>query len=102
MPEKLQQQIRYALQQVDAEAPVHDPPTSAQVWSRLQFRLAYRARRDSDTSHTGILFAAMYLLAFLMWMTWSEWFSASLIAVLASAAAAAGFLCLHISRSFRN
>jgi hypothetical protein len=102
MPEELQQHIRRTLEQVDALAPVHDLPTSAQVWSRLQFRLAHRARTDSDTSHTGILFAAMYLLAFLMWMTWSGWFSASLIAVLASAAAAAGFLCMHISRSFRG
>jgi hypothetical protein len=102
MTEKLEQQIRYTLEQADAAAPPHDLLTSAQVWLRLQFRLGHRPRRDSYASHSGPLFAALYVLGFVMWMTWSEWFSASVIAVLGFAAAAAGLFCLHVSRKFRS
>jgi hypothetical protein len=101
MTEELKQQIRHAFEQVDAAAPPHDLPASRQVWSRLQFQLAYRPRGNSYSSHTGILLVALYLFGFLMWMSWSGWLSASLVAVLASAAAASGFLCLHVSRRFR-
>jgi hypothetical protein len=102
MTEELKQQIRHAFEQVDEAAPPHDLPASGQVWSRLQFQLAYRPRRNSYSSHTGTLLVALYLFAFLMWMTWSGWLRASLIAVLASAAAASGFLFLHGSRRFSS
>jgi hypothetical protein len=101
MAEELDQQMRHTLAQIDEAAPPHDLPTSAQVWSRLQFRLAYRARGENYAAHTSTLFAALYLLGFLVWITWSGWLSASLIALLAFAAAAGGWLCLRVSRRFR-
>lgn len=102
MPEDLQQQIRQALERLETPAQSHILPTSAQAWSRLQFRLAYRARGADSGSHTGALLAALYVLAFLIWTTGSEWLSASLLAVLASAAVAVVFLFVHIGRRFRN
>ena len=102
MPEELEQRIRHALQDADAAAALHDLPAPSQVWSRLQFRLAYRPRRETYASHASAILVAVYLLAFLMWSTWSTWLNASLIAVLAPAAAAAVFLCMHVSRNFRS
>lgn len=101
MKEELQQQIRHALEQQEKTAPPHDLPTSAQVWSRLQFRLAWRPRGKGDALQAGVLLAALYILAFVLWTSWSGWLSESLLAVLACAAAAAGFLFLQVFRSFR-
>jgi hypothetical protein len=102
MPEELDQQIHHALTELDASSPAHDLPSDAEVWSRLQFRLAYRLRAAKFTAHTGALPAAVYVLALLVWVTWSRSLSAGLIAVLAIAAVVAGALCLRVSRMFRS
>jgi hypothetical protein len=102
MSEELEQRIRYALQEADSAAAPHELPAPSQVWSRLQFRLAFRPRRETYASHAGTILAAVYLLAFLMWSAWSTWLNASLIAVLALAAAVAVFLCMNVSRKFRS
>lgn len=102
MSEELKQQIRYTLQEADSEAAPHELPSASQLWSRLQFRLAYRPRRKTGASHASILLVAVYLLAFMMWSAWPAWLNASLIAVLALAAAAAVFLCMQVSRTFRS
>lgn len=102
MKEELQQQIRHALEQLEMAAPPHDLPTSTEVWSRLQFRLAWRPRGKGHTFETGALLAALYVLAFVLWTTWSGWLSESLLAVLAGATAAAVFFFLQVSRSFRS
>lgn len=101
MPEELEQRIHQLLLEVDSTAAPHELPAPSQVWSRLQLRLAYRPRRETYASHASSILVAVYLLVFLMWSAWSTWLSASLIAVLAFAAAAATFLCMHISRKFR-
>jgi hypothetical protein len=101
MPEKLEQRIHQLLQEVDSAAAPHDLPTPSQAWSRLQLRLAYRPRSETYASHASTILVAVYLLAFLMWSAWSTWLNASLIAVLALAAAAAGFLRRQVSRNFR-
>lgn len=100
MPEELNHRIRHTLQEADSAAAPHDLPAPSQVWSRLQFRLAYRPRRETYASHVSTILVAVYLLAFLMRSTWSTWPDASLIAVLAPAAAAAVFLCMRVSRNF--
>lgn len=100
MSEGLHQQIRHMLEEVDTLAPPHDLPAAGQVWSRLKFRLAYHPRRESFASHASIVLIAVYLFVFLMWITWWKWLSASLVVVLMFAAAAAIFLCLHISQEF--
>lgn len=100
MRKKLEQQIRRAIVQSEMAAAPHDLPSSAQAWSRLQFRLKYRPRRERYALHASTLLVALYVLAFLFWTTWSGWLSASLLAVLASAAAAAVSLLLRISRIF--
>jgi hypothetical protein len=102
MRDELQRQIRHTLESVDESASPHDLPTSAQVWSRLQFRLAYRPPTNRYTSQAGTLLAALYVLAFLMWFTWTGCSSAGLLAVLGFAACAAVYLLLHVSRSFRS
>jgi fatty acid desaturase len=102
MPEELEQRIRHMLQEADSAVAPHELPAPSQVWSRLQFRLAYRPRREAYASHITTILVAVYLLAFLMWSTWSTWLDASLIAVLAPAAAAAAFLYMHVSRNFRS
>lgn len=102
MPEELQQQIRQALEQLETTVKPHDLPTAAQVWSRLQFRLAYRPSRGDSSSQTGALLAALYVLALLIWTTGPERLSAGLLAVVASAAAAVAFLFLQIARRFRS
>ena len=101
MSEELEQRIHQLLQEVDSAAAPHEPPAPSEVWSRLQLRLAYRPRREIYASHASTILVAGYLLGFVMWSTWSTWLNASLIAVLALAAAAATFLCMHISRKFR-
>ena len=101
MREELPQQIRRAIVQSETAIAPHNLPTSAQVWSRLQFRLSYRPPRDRYAVHASTLPVALYVLAFLIWMTWSGWLSASLLAVLTSAVAAAVFLLLRVSRVFR-
>jgi hypothetical protein len=100
MPEELEQRIHQLLQEVDSAAAPHELPAPLQVWSRLQFRLAYRPRRETYASHPSTILVAVYLLAFLMWSAWSTWLYSSLIAVLALAAAAAVSLCMHASRKF--
>lgn len=102
MTEGPQQQVRSALEQMEAAAPPHDLPTSAQVWSRLQFRLAYRPRRDGSTWQPSTLLVALYVLALLLWTTRTGWLSVSLLAVLACAAVAAAYIALRVSRSFRS
>jgi fatty acid desaturase len=102
MPEEMEQRIRHTLQEADSAAAPHELPNPSQVWSRLQFRLAYRPRKETYASHVSTILVAVYLLAFLMWSTWSTWLDASLIAVLAPATAAAVFLCMHVSRNFRS
>jgi len=102
MPEELEQRIRHTLQEADSAAAPHELPAPSQVWSRLQFRLAYRRRRETYASHASTILVAVYLLAFLMWSTWSPWLGAGLIAVLAPAAAVAVFLCVQLSRKFRS
>lgn len=101
MKEELQEQIRRALEQQEKAAPPHDLPTSTQVWSRLQFRLASRPRGKGDALQAGVLLTALYVLGFVLCTTWG-WLSESLLAVLACAAAAAAFLFLQVSRSFRT
>src|SRR6202047_58613 len=100
MPEDLEQRIRHTLREADSAAAPHELPAPSQVWSRLQFRLAYRPRRETYASHVSTILIAVYLLAFLMWTPWSPGLDASLIAVLAPATAAAVFLCMHVSRNF--
>jgi hypothetical protein len=102
MSKELEQRIRCTLQEADSAAAPHELPAPSQVWSRLQFRLAYRPRRETYASHASTILVAVYLLAFLMWRAWSTWLNASLIAVLALAAAAAVFLGMHVSRKFRS
>jgi hypothetical protein len=101
MRDKLQQQMRHAFEQLDKADPPHDMPTSAQVWSRLQFRVARRPRKNSYNPPASILLAALYVFAFLIRTTWSGWLSATLLAVLASAAVAATLLLVQVSRKFR-
>ncbi len=100
MREELQQ-MRHAFEQLDEAAPPHDLPTSAQVWSRLQFRLAWRPRTNSYNSQASILLAALYVFVFLIWTTWSGWLSATLLTVFASAVVAATLLLVQVSRKFR-
>jgi hypothetical protein len=102
MSKELEQRIRCTLQEADSAAAPHELPAPSQVWSRVQFRLAYRPRRETYASHASTILVAVYLLAFLMWRAWSTWLNASLIAVLALAAAAAVFLGMHVSRKFRS
>lgn len=97
-----QQQIRHALEQLEKAAPPHHLPTSMQVWSRLQFRLAWRPRGKGDALQASTLLAAVYVLVFMLWTTWSGSLSESLLAVLACATVAAGCLFLQVSRSFRS
>ena len=96
--ERVQEQMRVAFQTV----PLHDLPTSTQVWSRLQFRLSYRPRTAPHFPQTNTLMVALYILGFLMWLTWSGWLSASLLAILASAGGAALFFVARVSRFFRT
>jgi hypothetical protein len=102
MRDELQQRVRHAFEQLDKAAPSHDLPTSPEVWSRLQFRLAYQPRTDRHSPQTSTLWVALYILGFLMWLTWSGWLSVSLLAVLASAGSAALFFLVRVSRSFRT
>jgi hypothetical protein len=102
MTEHLEQRIRHLLETADSAAAPHELPPASQVWSRMQFRLAYRPRRETYASRAGAILVAVYILSFLMWSAWSTWLNASLITVLTLAAAAAGFLCMHISRRFRS
>ncbi|HUO59545.1 MAG TPA: hypothetical protein VMU24_02685 [Candidatus Acidoferrales bacterium] len=95
-------QIRDELKRLEAAFTPHGLPTSAEAWSRLQFRLAYRARREKSTPEASIFLAALYILAFLIHATWSGWVSAGLLAVVAAAFAAAGILFRCISRSFES
>jgi hypothetical protein len=102
MPEELEQRIHQWLQEADSAAAPQELPAPSQVWSRLQFRLAYRPRRETYASHVSTILVVIYLLAFLMSSAWSTRLNLSLIAVLALAVAAAGFLCVHVARHFRS
>jgi hypothetical protein len=102
MPENPDAQIREALEQIDAMGPAHDIPTAPQMWSRLQFRLAYTARKKRARADTDALLIAAFVLGFVMWMTWSSWQSASLIVVLTAAAAVGAVFCLGFRRTFRS
>jgi len=94
--------IRSALQQSDSMAEPHNLPTAAEVWSRLQFRLAYQPPRLRYLSEAGTLLPALYVLVFVIWATTSVCSGATLLAVLASAAVAAVFLALRASRFLRS
>ena len=105
MSEGLEQRIHQLLKDADSAAAPHELPAPLQVWSRLQFRLAYRPRRETYASHANTILVAFYLLAFLMWSARSASLNLSLIsliAALAFAAFGAGFLCMHVSRRFRS
>jgi len=102
MSEQLDQQVQHALAELDASCPPHDLPSDAQVWSRLQFRLAYRPRRANVAGHAGALLVSVYVLVLLVWVTRSASLFVSLVGVLAFAAAAAVVLCLRINRTFRS
>jgi hypothetical protein len=102
MSEELEQDIRNILDRLDEAALTHDLPASAEMWSRLQFRLAYRPRSNRYASQASTLLAALYIFAFLMWFTWSGWLSVSLLAITVSAATASLYLTLHVSRIFRS
>jgi hypothetical protein len=102
MPEELDQRIHQWLQEADSAAAPQELPAPSQVWSRLQFRLAYRPRIEAYAPHASTILVVVYLLAFLMWSTWSTSLHSSLIAVLVLAVAAAGFLCMLVSRHFRS
>jgi hypothetical protein len=101
MPEKTEQPIRRALEQLDAATDV-TVPAAGQVWSRTQFRLAYRPRRNAGASHFGMLLAGLYVLALMLWTTWSGWFSIGLLTMVVFAAVAACVFARSISRSFRS
>jgi len=95
-------EIRTAIEQSAALAPTHELPASAEVWSRLQFRLAYRPPRPRYLSQTGTLVTALYVLAFLVWATGSGRSCATMLVVLASAALAAILLLRRASQFFRS
>ena len=101
MPEKAEQQIRRALEQLNAATDL-TLPTAGQVWSQSQFRLAYRPRRNAGASHFGMLLAGLYVLALMLSTTWSGWSSIGLLTMVAIAAVAACVFAGSISRSFRS
>ena len=101
MPEKTEQPIRHALEQLNAATDL-TVPTAGQVWSRSQFRLAYRPRRNAGASHFGMLLAGLYVLALVLWTAWSGWSSIGLLTMVAFAAVAACVFARSISRSFRS
>lgn len=101
MPEKAEEQIRRALEQLNAATDL-TLPTAGLVWSRSQFRLAYRPRRNADASHFGTLLAGLYVLALMLWTTWSGWSSIGLFTMVTFAAVAACVFAASISRSFRS
>jgi hypothetical protein len=96
MPEKTEQQIRRALEQLNAATDLTLPP-AGQVWSRSQFRLAYRPRRNADASHFGMLLASLYVFALVLWTTWSGWSSIGLLTIVAFAAVVACVFARSIS-----
>lgn len=101
MPEKTEEQIRRALEHLNATTDL-TLPTAGQVWSRSQFRLAYRPRRNAGASHFRILLVGLYVLALVLWTTWSGWSSIGLLTMVAFAAVAACVFARSISRSFRS
>ena len=101
MRDELQQQMRRAFEHFDKVDPPHDIPTSAQVWSRLQFRVTRRPRNDGFNPQVSTLLAALYVFAFLIRTTWFGWPSETLLTVLASAAITATLFLVQVSRKFR-
>ena len=101
MPEKTEQPIRRALEQLNAATDV-TVSAAGQVWSRTQFRLAYRPRRNVDGSHFGMLLAGLYVLALVLWTTWSGWSSIGLLTMVAFAAVAACVFARSVTRSDRS
>lgn len=101
MPEKTEEQIRRALEQLNAATDL-TLPIAGQVWSRSQFRLAYRPRRNAGASHFLMLLAGLYVLALVLWTTWSGWSSIGLLTMVAFAVVAACVFARSISRSFRS
>jgi hypothetical protein len=101
MPEKTEQPIRRALEQLNAATDV-TVPTAGQVWSRSQFRLAYRPRRNAGASPFGMLLAGLYVFALVLWTTWSGWSSIGLLTMVAFAAVAACVFARSITRSDRT
>src|ERR1700690_1398884 len=78
MAEKAEQQIRLALEQLNAATDL-TLPTAGQVWSRSQFRLAYGPRGNAGASHFGMLLAGLYVHAIATSSTWSGWSSIGLL-----------------------
>jgi hypothetical protein len=101
MPEEAEQQIRRALEQLNAATDL-TLPTAGQVWSRSQFRLAYRPRRNAGAPHFGMLLAGLYVLALVLWTAWSGWSSIGLLTMVSFAALAACVFARSITRSFRS
>jgi|SRR5580704_2178938 hypothetical protein len=101
MSEKAKQQICRALQQLHAATELN-LPTAEEVWSRSEFRLAYRRRRRNSASDAAMLLPAFYGLAVVLWTAWSGWSSIGLLAMVAFAAVAACVFVRNISRSFRS
>lgn len=101
MPEEAEEQIRRVLEQLNAATDL-TLPTAGQVRSGSQFRLAYRPRRNADASHFGMLLAGLYVLALMLWTTWSGWPSIDLLTMVAFAAVAGCVFARSISRSFRS
>jgi hypothetical protein len=101
MPENGEQRIRRALEELKAATDLI-LPTAGQVWSRSQFRLAYRPQRNAGASHFGMLLVGLYVLALVLLTTWSGWSSIGLLTMVAFAAVAACVFARSISRSFRS
>lgn len=96
--------VSRALQRLAAQPLAHQPPPAAQVLSRVQFRLRYRARGSRENYASAAIFAivAVYALAFLLWNMQLRSLTLSVTPVLVIAAAAAILLCIRISRVIRS
>lgn len=102
MSTELDQRIRHLLQEVDSAAAPHEVPAPSEVWSRVQFRLAYRPRKETYTWLGSPILIAVYLLAFLMWSTSTAWINLGLIAMLAVSIVSSMLLCVHGARKIRS
>jgi hypothetical protein len=96
--------VSHALRRLAAQPLSHQPPPAAQLLSRVQFRLRYRARGSRENYASSAIFAtvAAYALAFLLWNTHLRLLTLSVTLVLTIAAAAAILLCLRIFRMIRS
>lgn len=101
MSSELDQRIRHMLQQVDSAAEPHEVPAPSEVWSRVQFRLAYRPRNETYSLLGGPIVIAVSLLAFLMWSTSTAWINLSIIAIIAISIVSSVLLCILGARKIR-